>query len=104
MPISHIAFNDQTNHGRLLRASLTNLENGVEGIDDILKTMSLMINGDGTQEAHFTAYVIGKFGFPDAATAKSCWDELNSVNFKLQTDSSVSSVNAAIKQVINKHR
>jgi tetrahydromethanopterin S-methyltransferase subunit H len=104
MAITHISFNDQTNHGRQLRAHLNKLEEAVEGLDDLVKTMALMLDGDGTQSAHFTSYIITKFGFPDAATAKACWDELNSVSFKLQTNASVSDVNAAIKQVVNKHR
>jgi hypothetical protein len=65
--------------------------------------MSLMIDGDGSSSTHYT-YMQGKFGFVDDAAAKSAFEELSSVLFKLNTNDSVSSVNAAILQVFNKFR
>jgi hypothetical protein len=65
--------------------------------------MALMLNGDGTNATHFP-YITTKFGFATDADAKAAWDELNSVLFKLTTDASVSSVNAAILQLFNKLR
>lgn len=103
MSVAHLAFNDQTNHGRILRRALQQQEDGLDGLNDVISTLQLMIDGDGSQAAHF-AYATTKFGFSDDATAKAAWEELNSLAFKLNTNNSVSDVNAALKQVFNKFR
>lgn len=103
MAVSHLSFNDQLTHGRLLRASLNKLEEGLEELNDTLATMTLMIDGDGSQAAHFT-YATTKFGFSSDANTKAAYDELNSLAAKLTTDASVSNVNAALLQAFNKFR
>lgn len=103
MALTHINFNPSTSHGSMLRHALTRLEESFVDLNELHATMSLMIDGDGTDAAHFT-YMATRFGFDDGAGAKSAYDELSSVLFKLNTDSSVSDVNAAIKQVFNKLR
>ena len=103
MAVAHISFNDQTTHGRVLRRGLQQLEESLENINDVLATMATMIDGDGSQAAHFT-YATEKFGFASDAATKSAWDELNSLAFKLNTNDSVSSVNAAMLQAFNKFR
>lgn len=105
MAISHISYGAAgADHAVLITAAKNKLEEGKEALADVIATMALMLNGDGTDEAHFTAYVIDKFGFPDAATAKAGWDELNSVHGKLSGDGNVSFVNAALNQFFNKFR
>lgn len=101
--VTHIQFNDGTQHGRILRRALQQLDDGLSNLNDIIATMTMMIDGDGSDAAQF-ADVTAKFGFPDNATSKSAWDELNSLASKLNTDASVSSVNAAMKQAFNKFR
>ena len=103
MAVAHIAFNDQITHGRLLRRALSQMEESLEGLGDLVATIALMIDGDGSQVAHFT-YVTSKFGFTDNATAKAGYEELQSVYGKLSTNASVSSVNAALLQAFNKFR
>lgn len=103
MAVQHINFNDQTPHGRMLRRGLTQLEDGLDHLNDLKATMALMIDGDGSQAAHFT-YVTGKFGFGTDANAKAAWDELNSLLAKLNTDAQVTFVNAALLQCFNKFR
>ncbi len=72
-------------------------------LNDLLATMTLMIDGDGSDAAHFS-YMQSKFGFADNATAKAGYEELASALAKLNTDGSVSNVNAAILQLLNKFR
>lgn len=103
MPITHIKHTGGS-HDALIRTPLANLESGLDGLKDLIGTMALMLNGNGTDEAHFTAYVIGAFGFADAAGAKAAWDELNSVHAKLTTDAQVTNVHAALLQAFNKFR
>ena len=103
MAVAHIAFDDQTNHGRILRRSLQHLEDGLEELEDLIATIATMIDGDGSQAAHFT-YVTTKFGFSSDANAKAAWDELNSLKFKLTTNASVTDMNAALLQAFNKFR
>jgi hypothetical protein len=103
MAVAHIAYNHGSQHGAILHGALIQFENSFETINNLKETMTLMIDGDGSQAAHFT-YMTDKFGFADDATAKAGYDELASVLFKLNTNSSVSDVNAAILQVLNKFR
>lgn len=103
MAVSHLSFNDQLTHGRILRSSINKLEEGLEELQDVLATMALMLDGDGSQAAHF-AYATTKFGFSSDANAKAAYDELNSLSAKLTTDASVSNVNAAMLQAFNKFR
>lgn len=103
MTVSHILFNDQTTHGRLLRRALQQQEEGLQNLIDVLATMQLMIDGDGSDSAQFP-YVTTRFGFTNDAGSKAAWDELNSLKYKLTTNNSVSDVNAALLQVFNKFR
>lgn len=103
MAIAHINFNQGTQHGLLLKNGLQKLEDSLGELNEIKGTMQLMIDGDGSLAAHFT-YMTGKFGFTDDAGAKAAWDELNSLLFKLNTDSSVDNVHAALVQAFNKFR
>ena len=103
MATTHLAFNDQLTHGRMLRRGLDQLEEGREGINDVLASMTTMIDGDGSSAAHFTL-ATAKFGFPTDAAAKAAWDELNSLAAKFNTDASVSSVQSALLQAFNKFR
>lgn len=104
MAITHIKFDANTNHGRLLRRSLQQIEEAHEEVPKLLETMSLMIDGDGSQESHFSNYILEAFGFGSAADAKACYDELNSYNFKQQTNAQVDNVYAATRQLLAKLR
>lgn len=101
--VNHISFNDQLPHGRLLRNALQQQESGLRSLNDTIATIALMIDGDGSQVAHFS-YVAAKFGFASVESAKAAWDELNSLASKLNTNASVSNVNAAMLQAFNKFR
>jgi hypothetical protein len=116
MATAHIKFNDQTSAGRLLRRFLNGAESTLDDGNDLLAMMQQMLAGvgDGTNIAHFD-YLVQEFGFGgwtsavavnDAmrTVAKACWDEVNSFMAKINTDANVSSVNAALKQIIAKHR
>lgn len=103
MAFTHIQFNDNTQHGMLLRNALRSIEEGYTRLQQILATMTDMIDGDGSQVAQFTE-VTTRFGFVDNASAQAAWNELNSMNSKLTTDAAVSSVNAALLQAFNKFR
>lgn len=103
MAVAHLNFNGGTQHGALLRRGLLGLEEALSRLNEIKNTMALMIDGDGSDASHF-AYMQDKFGFADNAGAKAAWEELNSALFKLNTNDSVSSVNAALLQLFNKFR
>ena len=103
MAITHIKHTGGS-HDALVRNALGNLEIGLQALKNLIATMALMLNGDGTAEAHFTAYVITAFGFTDAAGAKAAYDELNSLHAKLTTDAQVTNVHAALQQAFNKFR
>lgn len=101
MAVAHLHFNDGTKYGSALRVCLAKLEQGKEGLRDIIGDIALMIDGDGGDPAHF-AYATDKFGFASNVVAKAAWEELNSLFFKLSTNNSVSNVDAAMLQAFRK--
>lgn len=103
MATTNIYFSSDTHYGRMLRTGLNNLENGYEIFNDALANMTHMIDGDGTSATHFTE-VTTRYGFLNNDHAKAAWDELNSLMAKLNTDASVSNVNAALLQIFAKMR
>lgn len=103
MAVSHITYNHSTPHGSQLANHLLQLEGGLEGLNDDLATMARMIDGDGSQASHFT-YMTGKYGFESDAVAKAAYEELQSAAAKLNTNSSVTDVNAALLQAFAKFR
>jgi len=103
MAVNHISYSASTQHGALLHAALAQLEAKFDDLNDIHATMALMIDGDGSQAAHFP-YMTSKFGFTSDAVAKAAYDELSSLLFKLNTNTSVTDVNAAMLQAFNKLR
>lgn len=103
MAVSHISYQQNTQHGAKLAGALVRLEDAFGDLNEIKNTMALMIDGDGSSATHF-AYMQDKFGFVDNAGAKAAYEELASVLSKLNTNSSVTDVNAAILQVFNKFR
>lgn len=103
MAVAHILYNKGSQYGALLKAGLQGMETALDSLNKIKATMALMIDGDGSQDSHF-AYIANQFGFETPALAKAGWDELNSVLFKLNTNGSVTDVNAALLQVFNKFR
>lgn len=103
MAVSHIGTNEATYYGRLLKNVLTNMQLGTDGLGNILATMSMMIDGDGSLDAHYT-YITSHFGFADDATSHAAFDELNSCYLKINVDTSVTNVKSAIAQVYSKFR
>lgn len=103
MAISHLQFNDQLQHGRILRRVLNAGEALLDEGNDLLATIPTMIDGDGSSAAHF-AEVVTRFGFADTATAKLAWEEFQSMMSKVTGNGSVSSVNAALVQAFGKFR
>lgn len=85
----------------MLRNVLNHFESGLDEGNDLLQIVPHMIDGDGSSADHFTL-VTSNFGFNSNADAKAAWDEFQSMMGKLNTDSSVSSVNAALLQAFAK--
>lgn len=103
MAVSHLQFNDQLQHGRQLRRHLQMLEESTEGFADVLATMALMLDGDGSSTTHFD-YVTSKYGFESNEAAMAAWNELNSLYSKFNSDNQVSNVKSAFTQAFNKFR
>lgn len=114
MAITHLQFGNSTSASNYLRGGLNQLESGIDTLTKCLAQMATMLSGDGSSIAHFDEVVI-RFAVADWASgqavndaqrtvAKGIWDELNSCMAKLTTDASVSSVQAAILQLMNKTR
>lgn len=103
MPLDHLSFDGNLQHGRILRTAMTELEIGLDQLNDCVAVMGHMITGDGSTETQFT-YLRNKFGFPDDATAKAAYQELQSLAFKLNSNGNITDMNAALIQAFNKFR
>lgn len=106
MAVSHIDFNRGTVHGAQMRQVIDNLERAYEGLDDLFLMMERMIDGNGSDAAHFT-YMQDKFGFSSNAVAKAAFEELASLRGKLRTTGdgvTTTHVKDAIEQVFSKFR
>lgn len=95
MAVTHYSFNDQLEHGRKLRRVLQQMEESHKGLPDLLDIMATMIDGDGSAEAQF-AYLTSHFGFPDNATARAAWNDLQALQAKFASNAAVTNVRAAL--------
>jgi hypothetical protein len=77
--------------------------NSLVGNVGIVGTIQAMVIPDGTHDTDYSV-IKTEFGFPDDATARAAFDEIQAVKGKLNSDASVTFVNAAIAQAINKFR
>lgn len=102
MAVTNIPFDRSNQFGQEIKALLNAYRKVNADGPLILQAMSHMIDGDGSDAAHFTEMVTLGI-YETTAHAKASYDELASVNGKLTTDGSVTSVDAALKQVCAKH-
>lgn len=101
MAATNITFNRTLHHGQDLSRYLNDLDRVNNANGRLLAVMQHMIDGDGSDAAHFTE-VTARYGFASNAKAKEAWDELNSLIAKLTTNGSVTNVQAAINQLLAK--
>ena len=102
MPVGHLKYSPTTStHGKFVQSMLSSLKDGKRKLADLIGVLNLMIDGDGTQDTHYT-YMRIALGCDTDAGARAIWDELNSANSKISTDASVTNVNAALEQLFNK--
>lgn len=101
--ITHISFNTASQFGGSLASTLRRFENSFNDLNELFSSLTLMRDNDGSAADDY-ALIQQKIGATDNAGAKAVYDELSSVLFKLNTDSSVTEVNAAMRQVFNKLR
>ena len=102
MATTHVQLNRNNQFG----SEITHLINAYRKVNadgpNIIAAMACMIDGNGSDEAHFTEMVTLGI-YENTADAKASFDELSSINFKLTTNASVSDCDAALKQVCSKH-
>lgn len=104
MAVTHIGRGAGTSYGTQLGRVLDNLEAALDGLNDQIAAMNLMIDGDGSDPLHYV-YMANLYGYPtDGVAAKAAWDELNALAGKLNADGNITFVNAAILQAIAKFR
>lgn len=101
MAVAHLKYSPTTStHGKFVQSAVTGLKDGKQRLKDIVATLAMMIDGDGSDAAHFP-YMATALG-TDVGTAKAIWDELNSAKFKLTTNAAVTDVDAALDQLASK--
>ena len=106
MAAPHFDYSQSLPFAIQIRNMFGNLENSFNSLvnnNGLVGTMKLMIDGDGSQDVHYHPIAVAA-GFADDATARAAFNEILSVQGKLDSDASVSNVNAAVIQAINKFR
>lgn len=96
MATSFINMDDQTPLGRQHSRAMGLLREGMQVLSQSLATLTTQVDGDGTNVSHFNLSV-SEGTYPNTADAKASWDELQSLNFIIQ------SASAAILQACAKH-
>lgn len=100
---AHISFNPNSTYGILLRTAMGSLETGLVKANEVLGTMTEMLDGDGSSDTHYT-YITSKFGFTDNAVAHAGYAELSALVGKLNTDGSITNMHAALIQAFNRFK
>lgn len=96
MAATFIDIDDQTSLGRQLVRAMQLLREGRESLTHALDHFTHMVDGDGTDAAHF-ALPVSEGVYPSNANAKASWDEIQSLN------AVVENAEAAIMQACAKH-
>lgn len=102
MAATNIPFDRSNQFGQEIRALLLAYRKVNEDGPNILEAMGHMIDGDGSDVAHFAEMVTLGI-YENTTDAKASYDELASVNAKLTSNTSQTNVDAALKQVCAKH-
>jgi|SRR6187402_609429 len=109
MAFTHIQISQTVQPAQRIRNAILGIQTNVAALTAELATMATMIDGDPANSANYSE-VVSRYGVEGTTLqiqqgfAKALFDEANSLNFKLTTDTSVSSVAAAIAQAANKVR
>lgn len=98
MAFNHIHFDDTTQYGRILRAMLRTNESGDDQLTDVMSLFQSMIDGDGSQDSHYTEVAV-RFGFPSNALAHAAFNELASAYAKTSGNGAVTNSRAARDQL-----
>ena len=98
MAILHLSLG-QTPHAVGIRSTLAAVKGGLDRLNDEHKSLELMKD---SQTGLFTSYAVSMLGAPDIATVQAVFDELSALLAKLNTNGSVTDVNAAILQAHRK--
>lgn len=101
MASTNIQFDRSNQFGQEIKALLNAYRKVTLDGPNILAHMVHIIDGDGTQEAHFQPLVTMGV-FPAAADAMAGYNELASANSKVSGDGTVDTVNTALKQACDK--
>lgn len=103
MPDNYYPFNRNNSGGYRLGAAHEHLDLFMKMIVTELATSTAMIDGDGSNEAHYNQHVLS-YGYASTADAKAAHAELAALVGKLTSDGSQTNVLAAINQFLARFR
>lgn len=101
--MAHIYFNESSQYGRKLRSMLNLMEQADLAQVQVRSTMIQMLDGDGSQDAHYTT-IMNRFGFESVKDARAAFAEMDSAFSKTADNRQVSDVRAARDQLMAKLR
>lgn len=99
MAVTHIKFDRGAQFGGPVSSVLTQIEDGFNKLGRLFTALTLMIDGDGSDAAHF-AYMqqmLGTSGEGGNADAKAIYERIGAALAKLGTDAQVSDVASTIQ-------
>lgn len=104
MASNYCAPNPTTNLGSQLINALSHLKQGVDYLNEALRIIDQIRDGDTSDPAHYDPVVI-QYGYTDNVCAQSSYNEISSLMGKLNATgaTSVDHVLDAIQQCLAKH-
>lgn len=104
MAATKLDFSDSTKAGAYLHSSLNQFENAFDTLNRAAGSLQRTITGSDPSDPTNYVGMATALGAADGATAMAIYNELQAFLFKLNTDSSVDTVNTAIRQALSKLR
>lgn len=91
-------YGNGSTHGHFLKEVIDQNRDADRHFAELMAMMTQMLDGDGSQDAHFTT-IQSRFGFDNVAEARAAFNELNAAFSKTSGNDAVASVRAARDQL-----
>jgi hypothetical protein len=100
---NYVNYTVTSTHGKYLQRALVTSEDGDRYLKQVRDTMVQMLEGDGTQDAHYST-IQARFGFDTVVTAHAAYLQIDTAYQKTSGDGNVSSVRSARDQLFSQLR
>lgn len=91
-------YDPASTHGKYLQDAIVTNQRADRCLADVMAVMVQMLDGDGSDDAHF-ATIQARFGFESVAAAHAAFNEISAAYGKTRGDEQVDHVRAARDQL-----